>query len=99
VINDIEGAQSAIKSNGLRGLGDVFGCDDALDAPGNPMFGRFEPHTLQFLVTDLPLSLQNDPFVELLLACFGGFAAGVGGLFLLLRFEPNFLFALFGSEL
>jgi len=41
---------------------------------------------------------QNAVLMQLLLAIFGGCAARLIGLFLLLRFEPNLLFALVGSE-
>jgi hypothetical protein len=41
---------------------------------------------------------QNGVSMQILLAVFGGFAADMFGLFVLLRFEPNFAFALFGSE-
>ena len=50
-------------------------------------------------MVDLGFGEQNIEFVALLLAYFGGFAAGVLGLFVRMRFEPNFLFAPFGSEL
>ncbi len=51
------------------------------------------------LVVDLGFGEQKVPFVTLLLAFFGGFAAGFLSLLLLLRFEANFLFTLFGFEL
>lgn len=51
------------------------------------------------LVGDLRFGEQNGPFMQLLLSVFGGFAAGLVGAFVLLRFEAKVLSALFGSEL
>ena len=48
---------------------------------------------------DLGVGKQNGVFMKLLLAFFGCFAAKLVGLFVLLRFEANFGFAPFGSEL
>jgi hypothetical protein len=56
-----------------------------------------EHGALQYLVVQFGFSEQNRPAVQLLLAIFRDLAMGLIGLFLLLRFEPNFLFALFGS--
>ena len=56
------------------------------------------------LMVDFGLGEHNRPLVQLLLAIFSGltaifvsFAAGFCCLFLLLRFEPNFLLAAFVS--
>ncbi len=54
---------------------------------------------LEILVLEFGFGEQNVISMQLLLAIFGCFAASLIGLFLLLRFEPNFGFALFGSEL
>jgi hypothetical protein len=51
------------------------------------------------LVIDLCFGEQNVPFVTLLPSFFGFFATKFLRLFLLLRFEPNFCSAPFGSEL
>jgi hypothetical protein len=51
------------------------------------------------LVVDFGFSEQNGEFMKLLLAFFGCFAACFLSFFLLLRFEPNFGFTSFGSEL
>jgi len=58
------------------------------------------------LVIHFGFSEQNGVAMQFLLAIFACFAASLIGLFLviflpisLLRFEPNFLFPLFGSEL
>jgi hypothetical protein len=57
-------------------------------------------------MVELGSSQQNDVLMQLLLAVFGCFATSLVGLFMvillplsLLRFEPNFLFAIFGYEL
>ena len=52
---------------------------------------------LQSLVIQLGFAEQNIASMQLLFAIFGCFAARLIGLFLGLRFEPNFLFALFRS--
>jgi hypothetical protein len=41
---------------------------------------------------------QNSELVKIFAAFLGGFAAGLGGLLLLLRFEANVLLPSFGSE-
>ena len=60
---------------------------------------EFRGRSEDLLVRYLGFGEQNRPFMQLLLAFFGGFAARFVSLFVSLRFEPNFLFALFGSEL
>ena len=63
------------------------------------LIGAFKIPILQRLMVEFGLVEQNGPFVPLLLAVFGGFAAGLIGLFVLLRNKAKLLFALFGSEL
>ena len=80
----MEGRSQNKKSGARRSLGSGF-------------FGSFKTHILQMLVVEFGLVEQNGPFVPLLLAVFGGFAAGLIGLFVLLRNKANLLSALFGS--
>jgi hypothetical protein len=70
-----------------------------LRADGNAMFGGLQIHVLQNAVVYFGLRQQNFPFVQLLLAGFGGLLAGVLLGLALLRNKANFCLALFGSDL
>jgi hypothetical protein len=62
-------------------------------------FGARYRSVLQLPAVDFGFGEQNGVSMQLLLTIFGRFAADMFGFSVLLRFEPNFLFALVGSEL
>jgi hypothetical protein len=59
---------------------------------------RFLERSEHYLVIDFGFGEQNGVLMKLLLTFFGGFAAQLVCLFVLLRFEPNFGLSPFGSE-
>jgi hypothetical protein len=75
----------------------LFGCEGSIFTVGQQS-GRV-PHVQiqQILVIDFSFTEQNRPTMQFLLAIFSCFPASLIGLFVLLRFEPNFRFPLFGS--
>ncbi len=73
--------------------------EEAFNAVGNAIFRRLELHGEKFLVFGLSLGEPSGVLVQLLLAIFVRLLARFVGFVPLLRFKPNFGFALFGSKL
>jgi hypothetical protein len=90
------GHGSVCGSRNYRCLGGFLSGQPFLFAAGNEL-GESLVCSCHVLVVNFGFSEQNIVSVQLLLASFAGFAASFLSLLVLLRFKPNFLFALFGS--